>query len=135
MWISSRGNNMENRSTHNLANPDVWIRLVYMIVFWLLLVVARFAIGLLGLLQFLLVLLTGSDNDGLRRMGASVSQWTLQTMRFLTFNTEDKPFPFQEWPGTEENPTDAAASAQPEAERLDIPTSAANHGGDDANRA
>lgn len=101
---------MENRSTHNLANPALWIRLVYMILFWLLLVVARFAIGLLGLLQFLLVLLTGTDNERLRGMGESISQWVLQAMRFLTFNSERKPFPFQDWPRAEELPLEVVAA-------------------------
>ena len=42
---------MANESNYRLANPDVWIRLLYMILFWFLLVLARFAVGLLAVLQ------------------------------------------------------------------------------------
>ena len=88
----------QNHSNHNLGNPDVWIRLLYMIIFWFVLVLARFAVGLLAVLQFLLVLLTGAPNENLRGMGGAIAVWTLQTMRFLTFKSDDKPFPFQDWP-------------------------------------
>lgn len=96
---------MANESNHNLANPDVWIRLLYMILFWFLLVLARFAVGLLAVLQCLLVLLTGAPNEHLRAMGGSIGVWTLQTMRFLTFSSDAKPFPFQDWPVLEEEVT------------------------------
>lgn len=96
---------MANEPKHHLANPDVWIRLLYMILFWFLLVLARFAVGLLAVLQFLLVLLTGAPNEHLRSMGGSVGVWTLQTMRFLTFSSDAKPFPFQDWPAPDEDVT------------------------------
>lgn len=94
---------MANHSNHNLTNPDVWIRLLYMIIFWFLLVLARFAVGLLAVLQSFLVLLAGAPNDHLRRMGGAIAVWTLQTMRFLTFSSDDKPFPFQDWPVVEDD--------------------------------
>lgn len=103
MLISGRENRMANDSNHNFANPNVWIRLLYMIMFWFLLVLARFAVGLLAVLQFVLVLLTGAPNEPLRAMGGAIGVWTLQTMRFLTFSSEDKPFPFQDWPIVEDD--------------------------------
>jgi len=48
--------------------------------------------------QFLLVLVTGSDNENLRNLGQGLGKWIYQTVMFLTFNTESKPFPFDEWP-------------------------------------
>jgi hypothetical protein len=48
--------------------------------------------------QFLLVLVTGSDNENLRNLGQGLGKWVYQTIMFLTFNTESKSFPFDEWP-------------------------------------
>ena len=49
-------------------------------------------------MQFLLVLVTGSDNENLRNLGQGLGKWVYQTVMFLTFNTDSKPFPFDEWP-------------------------------------
>ena len=78
--------------TH-ICNPDTWMRLLYMIIISLLLAVARMVVWVIASLQFLLVLFTGNDNPHLRDLGQGVSKWALQALLFLTFNSEEKPFP------------------------------------------
>ena len=82
----------------NLKNSSAWVRLAYMFLFTLLLMAARLVITLVVIVQFLLVLITGSDNVNLRNLGQGLGKWVYQTILFLTFNTESKPFPFDEWP-------------------------------------
>lgn len=86
----------DNKGT--LSNSNTWVRLVYMFVFTLLLMAARLVITLVVIVQFLLVLVTGSDNENLRNLGQGLGKWVYQTVMFLTFNTDSKPFPFDEWP-------------------------------------
>ncbi len=81
-----------------LTNSNTWVRLLYMLLFTLLLAAGRLVIALVVLVQFLLVLVTGSDNEHLRNLGQGLAKWVYQTLMFLTFNTEEKPFPFDEWP-------------------------------------
>ncbi|MDC0953263.1 DUF4389 domain-containing protein [Porticoccaceae bacterium] len=81
-----------------LSNSNTWVRLAYMFVFTLLLMAARLVITLVVIVQFLLVLVTGSDNENLRNLGQGLGKWVYQTVMFLTFNTDSKPFPFDEWP-------------------------------------
>ena len=50
--------------------------------------------------QFLTLLLTGSDNKNLRNFGQSLASWIFQIMQFLTFNSNSKPFPFDDWPNS-----------------------------------
>ena len=88
-----------------------------MLVFWLLSVVARMVIWVVAILQFLLVLVTGTGNDNLRDLGQGTSKWVYQTFLFLTFNSDDKPFPFSDWPEvdaplTEEIQTDDVIEAE-----------------------
>jgi hypothetical protein len=85
----------------SLLNANTWIRGAYMLLFGLLLVAARLIISLVVVVQFLFVLCTGSDNDTLRNLGQGLAKWVYQTLMFLTFNNEEKPFPFDEWPAVE----------------------------------
>ncbi len=82
----------------SLTNSNTWIRFAYMLLFTVLLMAARLLITIVAVLQFLLVLVTGSDNENLRNLGQGLGKWVYQTVLFLTFNSEDKPFPFDEWP-------------------------------------
>jgi hypothetical protein len=88
---------MTDRKTH-LTNPATWIRLGFMLVFALLLMAGRLVISIIVLVQFALVLVTGSDNENLRNLGQGLGKWIYQAFMFLTFNSEEKPFPFDEWP-------------------------------------
>lgn len=83
----------------NFANADLWFRLLYMIVFGLFSWLARIAILVIALLQFLLVLFTGTGNSNLRAAGEGIARWTQQTYLFLSFASDEKPYPFQDWPG------------------------------------
>src|SRR5690606_38021988 len=99
---------MSNESQSRFSDPDLWIRLLYMILFALLTGLSRLVICVLALLQFLAVLFSGEDNRSLRDFSASLAEWTLRAFRFITFNSDDKPFPFADWPQS------ASAEATPE---------------------
>ena len=85
----------------SLLNANTWIRGAYMLLFGLLLVAARLVISIVVVVQFLFVLLVGADNQNLRNLGQGLGKWVYQTLMFLTFNSEDKPFPFDEWPAVD----------------------------------
>ncbi|BFM20378.1 DUF4389 domain-containing protein [Gilvimarinus japonicus] len=95
----------------NITSADHWIRLVFMILFAFILYVAAFVVGVLVLVQFLFALITGSDNSNLRQLGDSLTQYIAQTLRFLTYNSDDKPFPFADWP----EPAPVAEAVVPDA--------------------
>ena len=80
------------------ANIDTWVRFAYMALFTVLLLAARLVISILVIVQFVLVLFSGKDNENLRNLGQGLGKWVYQTIMFLTCNTENKPFPFDEWP-------------------------------------
>ena len=94
---------MEQQTKTHLLDPETWIRLLYMIVFGLLSILARMVVWIVAVLQFLLVLITGADNKNLRDLGQGAAKWTYQAFLFLTFNSNDKPFPFSDWPEIEES--------------------------------
>lgn len=86
----------------NLLSADHWIRLVFMVLFCLVLQVVSLVIGVVVVLQFLFSLISGRDNENLRAFGASLTEFVGQTLAFLTYNSDEKPFPFADWPSPEE---------------------------------
>jgi len=82
----------------SLTNVNTWIRLTYMVLFALLVMAARLLVSIVVILQFALVLVFGRDNENLRNLGQGLGKWVYQAIMFLTFNSNDKPFPFDEWP-------------------------------------
>jgi hypothetical protein len=50
-------------------------------------------------LQIFWVLFTGETNKPLEKFGQSLATYNYQIIRYLTFNTEKRPFPFYlDWP-------------------------------------
>lgn len=69
-----------------------------MLLFTLLLMAARLIVAVVVVVQFVIVLATGKDNQNLRNLGQGLGKWVYQAIMFLTFNSDNKPFPFDEWP-------------------------------------
>lgn len=86
----------DNQQQEKIVNQ--LIRLVFMVIFAALLQVAIMVLWPVVALQFAFALISGKDNDGLRQFGKSLSTFVHQILDFLTYNTEAKPFPFQDWP-------------------------------------
>ena len=83
----------------NLKRRSTWIRLVFMALLLGIYMVTRIVFFAVVAFQFLWVLFTAETNKKLTELGQSLATYTYQIMRFLAFNSEDKPFQFDaEWP-------------------------------------
>lgn len=83
----------------NIKSRSTWLRALFMLVFVFIYALSRFVVGAVVLLQFLWVLFTGEVNERLKVLGQSLAVYTSQIIRYLTYNTERRPFPFDEdWP-------------------------------------
>lgn len=83
----------------NLKTRSTWLRLFFMFVVILMYSVSRVVVGVVVLLQFFSVLFTAETNKPLVSFGQSLATYTYQIVRYLTFNTEQRPFPFDlDWP-------------------------------------
>ena len=89
---------MDEKMKSNLLSSTHWLRLVFMVLFAVILQVAAAVMWVVVILQFLFSLLTGQNNDNLREFGHSLSVFIYQTWQFLSYNSEEKPYPFQDWP-------------------------------------
>lgn len=84
---------------NHLKSKSIWLRLFFMFVIALLYSVSRVVVGAVVIVQFFWVLFTGEANEKLKRFGQALSTYTYQIVLYLTFNTEERPFPFDiDWP-------------------------------------
>lgn len=83
---------------HNIKSRSTWLRLLFMILFLVLWGISRIVILAVVVLQFLWVLFTGQTNERLGKFGLSLATYSYQIITFLTYNSEEQPFPFSDWP-------------------------------------
>ena len=77
---------------------NIWIRALFMLLMALAYHVASTVLWLVAVIQFLIVLMNDKPNDRLVSFGRSIARYLQQLANFLTFSTEDVPFPFSDWP-------------------------------------
>ena len=87
----------------NVKAKSTWLRLLFMGVMAIAWSIAGFVTCAVVVMNFFYVLFTGASNARLTEFGQSLANYLYQIVRFLTFNTETRPFPIDaEWPSTKE---------------------------------
>lgn len=89
---------MNDDTVESYKDKSVWLRGLYMLIFMFLLGVAKFVAFVVIVIQFITVLFTAQTNNKLTRFGKSLSIYHYQIMLFLTYNSEEYPFPIGDWP-------------------------------------
>ena len=87
-----------NPSFNDPGREAILLRVLWMLVFVLVWQVAQFLLGALVLVQLIYRLVYGAPNAGLMNFGDSLSQYLAQIGRFGSFHSEQKPWPFSDWP-------------------------------------
>jgi len=97
--VNDEGSIKKGEIEQNLKRRSTWLRLIFMIVFIAIYAITRIVFGAVVVFQFLWVLFTAETNKNLRELGQSLATYTYQIMRYLSFTSDDRPFPFSaEWP-------------------------------------
>jgi hypothetical protein len=84
----------------NFTDGQTWLRGLFMLLFVLIYGITEVIITAVVVFQFLFVLFTGNQNQRLREFGAGLSTFIYRVIRYWTYNSEEKPFPFSSWPGS-----------------------------------
>jgi len=86
----------------NIKSRSTWVRLFFMLVVFAIYAVSRPIVFAVIVLQFFWVLLTAETNKQLSIFGHSLAVYTCEIIDFLTYNSETKPFPFDnDWPSSD----------------------------------
>ena len=89
---------MSDYMKENIKSRATWLRALYMLLFVFIFHVAEAVLAAVVVFQLLVVIFTAQPNARLLRFGQDLGTFIYQIVRFLTYNTEDRPFPFSEWP-------------------------------------
>lgn len=73
------------------------LRLFFIVVYLLILSVIRFVLWGVLLVQMVFHLFTGRVNAGAQKTGQTISEYIYRIWLFLSYNTNERPFPFRSW--------------------------------------
>lgn len=88
---------MQDQISENLKKIDTWKRIIFMLIYAMIDSLVKLLLWLVILLQVGSVLLTGAANPNILKFGRDLSTYHYHILLFLTFNTEQLPFPFADW--------------------------------------
>ena len=90
-----------NESTAGAAPRKLWLRVLFMLLMVVAFQLAAWVLVAVALVQLVLRLVTDMPNDRLCAFGRDVGRYLAQIAHFVTFGTEQAPFPFSEWPSAQ----------------------------------
>lgn len=103
---------MDDELKKNLMSESLWLRIFYMVIFYLVSQVAMMLVAALVVIQTLFALVTKKPNLNLKEFSVGLNHYVCQILCFLTFNSDQKPYPFNDWPKAEHD--DAVKPSQDE---------------------
>jgi len=77
---------------------NIWMRGLFMLLMAFAFHVCVTVLCVVTVIQFVMMLLSDAPNTRLVAFGRSMGNYLRQIVNFLTFATEEIPFPFSEWP-------------------------------------
>ena len=91
---------MDSETKSNLTEQSTWKRIAYMVLFVITFNVAEMVLFVVVVLQVAFKLLTGKPLDPLKELGQEIGTYMRSVVSFLTFETEEMPFPVKPWPSS-----------------------------------
>lgn len=82
----------------NIESDAFWVRTVFTIGFFLVYGLLDVVVIFLMLVQWGFTLVTGQVNPALNQFSAGLALYLAQIIKYVTGNSELKPFPFSDWP-------------------------------------
>jgi hypothetical protein len=92
---------MNEQLKRNITRGVTWRRGLYMVLFAICYSIAEIILAAVVIFQFISTIITGRVNERLLVFGRSLSVYAWEVWMFLTYNREEKPYPFGTWPGDE----------------------------------
>ena len=92
---------MNNISDASDNKRNIWMRGLFMLLMAFAFHVCVTVLCIVAVIQFVIMLLDDTPNIRLVSFGRSMGNYLRQIVNFLTFATQEIPFPFSEWPAGE----------------------------------
>jgi hypothetical protein len=85
------------------VKPEIFSRIFYTILFCFIGWMALWVFAFVVMIQFGFLLITGQVNVNLKGFNKEVGSFLTDLIQYLSFQTDEKPFPFRDWPYGDEN--------------------------------
>ena len=91
---------MSSELKRHLGSGNAWMRILIVVLFAFIYSIAEIVLAAVILLQILFNLFTGKSNENLLNFGRDMSRYVYQIFIYLTYNSDTRPFPFEDWEST-----------------------------------
>ncbi len=75
-----------------------WTRVLFVALFWVAFYLTQFVVAAVVIAQCAFTLIGGAPNQQLLSFGDSLSRYVQEILRYVTFNSDQRPFPFSDFP-------------------------------------
>src|SRR5208337_1564817 len=99
---------MDEMSQGGIPRGKIGIRLIYTLLFLVILSVMHFLIQMMVLIQYVVLLITRSYSEPLRSLSNKAAVYVYRLIRYTTLNDNTRPFPFTEFPREMDRPQEPA---------------------------
>ncbi|MBX9872686.1 MAG: DUF4389 domain-containing protein [Burkholderiaceae bacterium] len=89
---------MSTETSTAAGKRSLWVRVLLMLLMGLAFHIAVTILGAVALVQLLFAAISDGPNERLQHFGRGLGQYLRQITDFLSFASEDVPFPFSDWP-------------------------------------
>ena len=83
---------------NNAKNTDTWLRGLFILIFGVIFYFLYGLIWLLVIFQFVTKVITGELNSNLEQFSTKMTSYAMQILNYITFQSEERPFPFSPFP-------------------------------------
>lgn len=85
----------------HLTRRQTWLRGLFIVLFSVIYSMAGMVLTAIVVFQFASLLVSGTRNPMLLAFGQQLSTYIYQVLLYVTFNRDERPWPFDAWPITE----------------------------------
>ncbi len=93
----------DKSTTTSEEGTELFSRIFYTILFAIIGWMSLWVFSFVVLIQFGFLLITGQVNTNLKGFNQEVGLFLFDMIKYLSFQTSDKPFPFRDWPYDQNN--------------------------------
>ena len=108
---------MDKGLKENVTSGQTWLQGGYILIFALFYGISKIVVIAIMLFQFIALLITGHGNPRLASFSQSLATYIYKLLQFMMSNSDEKPFPFSDWPTTEVLMTGASVAKKKTAKK------------------
>jgi hypothetical protein len=97
---------MEELSQGGIPRGKIGIRLIFTLIFLVVLSVMHFIVQVITVIQYVILLITRNYSEPLRSFSNKAAAYVYRLIRYTTLNDNTRPFPFTDFTPEIESPED-----------------------------